>query len=282
MRELLDFFVRNSKWFVFIVYVLISCVLLFTRNPYQHHVYMTSANTVAAGVYSLSNNIYSYFNLREINDDLNQRNAELQTELIQLKSRLQEIDDNISSDTVITTENGQYQFIVAHVINNSVSRPYNYLTINKGYADGIRPEMGVIDQNGVVGSVNVVSEHAARVISVLNNNFHVSCKIKSSQYFGSLSWPGGDPRIAELEDIPRHSQVKPGDTIVTTGFSAVFPPDILVGVVMAPPKGKKMSLSNIKVRLATDFSTLSTVQVVVNSKRKELADIEETDANSNK
>lgn len=279
MRELLDFFVRNSKWFVFIIYVVMSCVLLFTRNPYQHHIYMTSANTVTAGVFSLSNNITSYFNLREINSDLNERNAALEAEVFALKSELQKIDDARHTDTIVETETGQYQFIVAHVINNSISKPYNYITINKGYADGIRPEMGVIDQNGVVGAVNVVAAHSARVISVLNQNFHVSCKVKSSQHFGSLTWQGGDPRVALLEDLPRHSQVKPGDTIVTTGFSAVFPPDIPVGRIMKPQNGKELSTSNLKVQLSTDFARLSTVQVVVNAQRKEIADIEATDDN---
>lgn len=279
MRELLDFFVRNSKWFVFIIYVVMSCVLLFTSNPYQHHIYMTSANTVTAGVFSLSNNITSYFNLREINSDLNERNATLEAEVLALKSELQKIDDARHTDTIVETETGQYQFIVAHVINNSISKPYNYITINKGYADGIRPEMGVIDQNGVVGAVNVVAAHSARVISVLNQNFHVSCKVKSSQHFGSLTWQGGDPRVALLEDLPRHSQVKPGDTIVTTGFSAVFPPDIPVGRIMKPQNGKELSTSNLKVLLSTDFSRLSTVQVVVNAQRKEIADIEATDDN---
>lgn len=279
MRELFDFFVRNSKWFVFIIYVVISCVLLFSRNPYQHHVYMTSANTVSATVFTLSNNVTSYFNLREINSDLNERNAVLQAEVLALKEKLQNLDDRRQTDTIVETETGQYQFIVAHVINNSISRPYNYITINKGYADGIRPEMGVIDQNGVVGAVNVVAEHSARVISVLNQSFHVSCKVKSTQHFGSLSWQGGDTRVAMLEDLPRHAQVKPGDTIVTTGFSAVFPPDIPVGYILPPQKGKELSTSNLKVRLSTDFTRLSTVQVVVNARRKEIVDIEATDDN---
>ena len=279
MRELLDFLVKNLKWFVFVFYVVVSCVLLFSGNPYQHHVYLTSANTVSAGIYSVSNRFYSYFNLKEINDGLNERNAELQTRVLDLEQRLQDIQDRMDSDTLITTESSQYEFVVAHVINNSISRTCNYLTINKGSADGIRPEMGVIDQTGVVGSVNVVAEHSARVISVRNPNFHVSCKIKGSEHFGSLSWDGNDPRIAILEDLPQHSQVKAGDTIVTTGFSSVFPPDMNVGYVLPPEKGKKLSFNSVKVRLATDFTTLSTVQVVVNSLRTEVQALEATDSN---
>lgn len=279
MRELLDFLVKNCKWFVFIAYVAISCVLLFSSNPYQHHVYLTSANTVSAGIYNISNRFYSYFHLKEINDGLNERNAELQTRVLDLEQRLQDIQDQYDSDTIVTTSTSQYEFVVAHVINNSIARTNNYITINKGSADGIRPEMGVIDQTGVVGSVNVVAEHSARVISVLNPNFHVSCKIKGSEHFGSLSWDGKNPTEAVLEDLPQHSQVKAGDTIVTTGFSSVFPPDMNVGYVLPPEKGKKLSFNSLRVRLATDFTTLGTVQVVVNSLRNEVQALEATDSN---
>lgn len=277
MRELLDFLVKNCKWFVFIIYVIISCVLLFSTNPYQHHVYLTSANAVSAGIYSVSDKFYSYFHLKEINEGLNERNAYLQTRVLDLEQQLQTIRDRIDSDTVIVTESSQYEFVVAHVINNSISHAFNYITINKGAADGIRPEMGVIDQNGVVGSINVVGEHSARVISVLNPKFHVSCKIKGSEHFGSLSWDGKDPTVAILEDLPQHSQVKAGDTIVTTGFSSVFPPDINVGYVLPPEKGKKLVFNNLKVRLATDFTTLGTVQVVVNSLLSETRALEASD-----
>lgn len=130
--------------------------------------------------------------------------------------------------------------------------------------------------------MNVVGEHSARVISVLNPNFHVSCKIKGTDHFGSLSWDGKDPTTALLEDMPQHAQVQVGDTILTTGFSAVFPPDIYVGYVLGQGKAnKRLSLSNLHVRLATDFTTLSTVQVVVNTrhafvlKRLEAADTNE-------
>lgn len=254
-------------------------MLLFSGNPYQHHVYLTSANTVSATLYGISNKFYSYFNLKEINDGLNERNAELQSRVLDLEHRLQAIQDRIDSDTVITTQTSQYEFVVAHVINNSIARTNNYITINKGTADGIRPEMGVIDQTGVVGSVNVVAEHSARVISVLNPDFHVSCKIKGSEHFGSLSWDGKNPSEAVLEDLPQHAQVKVGDTIVTTGFSSVFPPDMPVGYVLPPENGKKLSFNSLRVRLATDFTTLGTVQVVVNSLRTEVKELEAADTN---
>lgn len=151
MRELLDFFVRNSKWFVFMICVLASCAMLFSSNPYQHHVYLTSANAVTAAVYSAASNVHAYFNLRDKNDDLNMRNAELQKQVIALKQQLTDLYDLQAADTVMATDSSTFEFVVAHVISNSIARPFNYITIDKGSADGIAPDMGVIDQNGVVG-----------------------------------------------------------------------------------------------------------------------------------
>ena len=175
-------------------YVVLSCILLFQKNPYQHHVYLTSANAVASGTYSLSNEITSYFNLREINADLNARNAALQQEVVNLREQLDILHEKNFTDTMKVDSTMQhFEFIVAHVINNSVSKPYNYITINKGSNDGLKPEWGVIDQNGVVGIVSNVGPHTARVISLLNPNFRLSCKVKNSDGFGSLDGTAPTP-----------------------------------------------------------------------------------------
>ena len=179
MHELFSFFIRWSKWFVFVFFVALSCALLFSGNPYQHHVYLTSANSVASGIYNMRNSVASYFDLREINEDLNLRNAALESEVLALREQIREADARIQTDTMrLPGVLAQYNFVVAHVISNSIARPHNYITINKGTADGIAPEMGVIDHNGVVGIVNVAGPHSARIISLLNPHFKLSCKIK--------------------------------------------------------------------------------------------------------
>lgn len=250
-------------------------MLLFHDNPYQRHVYLTSANAVSSAVYDVSNNVTSYFNLHDINEDLNRRNAVLEKEVINLRERLQSYAELVYKDTMrVDSGIDHFDFIVAHVINNSVSRPYNYLTVNKGRLDGVRPELGVIDQNGVVGIVSVTSDHSARVISLLNPDFRLSCKIKGSDHFGSLVWNGNDPTRALLEELPRHTVFHPGDTVVTSGYSAVFPPGLPVGVILDDNREHNENFFTLDVRLFADFTTLSNVQIVVNNYGDELAEVE--------
>ena len=282
MRELIDFFIRNSKWFVFTFFVAISLSMLFKHNPYQQHVYMTSAGKVASSVYSVSNNITSYFNLRENNEDLNRRNADLQLEVIALREQVQRMQEEYGCDSLtLAPVLRHYDFIVARVINNSVMHPHNYITLNKGSEDGIAAEMGVIDQNGVVGVVNVVGPHAARVISLLNPNFRLSCKIKGNDSFGSLVWDGQDPQYALLEELPRHTVFQRGDTVITSGYSAVFPEGIPVGIVEQGDEKHNENFFTLKVRLLSDFSKLNNVQVVINHDADEIRAIEtDTDTDS--
>ena len=264
MHELFVFFARNSKWFVFAIYIVLSIMLLAGGDPYHRHLYLTSANSVTASVYDVCNSATGYFNLRELNTDLNRRNAELQAEVLALRSRLQLEEEKTMTDTmVVDSTMTPFRFIVANVINNSVARPYNYLTLNKGSLDGVSPEMGVIDASGVVGIVSVVGPHSARVLSLLNPNFRLSCKLKGSDSFGSLVWDGRDPEVALLEELPRHTVYEPGDTVVTSGYSAVFPPGLPVGIVLDDDYQKNENFFTLKVRLLSDFSALNNVQVVV-------------------
>lgn len=271
MNELFSFIVKHSKWLVFAFYVTISCMLLFNDDPYRRHVYMTSAGRMASNVYKGANNISSYFDLREINSDLNRRNAELQAQIVSLESTIDRLREASFTDTLVVDSGVKpFEFIVANVIHNSISRPLNYITIDKGSADGIRPELGVIDRNGVVGIVSTTGPHSARVISLLNPNFRLSCKIKKSEYFGSLVWDGASPDEALLEELPRHSVYEPGDTIVTSGYSAVFPAGLPVGTVIDAATDRNQNFFTLRIKLLTDFTTLGNVQIVVNNQAEEL------------
>ncbi len=283
MNELFSFFVKHSKWFVVTFFVVVSCALLFRSDPYRQYLYVTSASRLATGVYSAANGMTSYFNLHEINEDLNRRNAELQAELAALNRQLDAYRENSFTDTLVVDSGVRpFEFIVAHVINNSISRPFNYLTINKGTRDGVRPELGVIDRNGVVGIVSNTGPNSARVISLLNPHFRLSCKLKSTDYFGSLVWNGEAPDEALLEELPRHTVFHVGDTVVTSGFSAVFPAGLPVGVVMGNESDRSQNFFTLKVRLLADFTTLGNVQVVVNNQADELRALSAGEENDSK
>ncbi len=283
MNELFGFIVRHSKWLVFAFFVTISCTLLFNDDPYRRHVFMTSAGRMAATVYKGANNVTSYFDLREINGDLNRRNAELQAEIVRMQETIDRLREQNYTDT-LALDSGvrHFDFIVAHVINNSISHPFNYLTINKGRSDGIKPELGVIDRNGVVGIVSTTGAHSARVISLLNPHFRLSCKIKRSDYFGSLVWDGANPSQALLEELPRHTVFEPGDTIVTSGYSAVFPSGLPVGVIIGADTDRNQNFFTLRVRLLADFTTLGNVQVVINNQAEEIRALSAGEENDSK
>ncbi|MBD5367080.1 MAG: rod shape-determining protein MreC [Muribaculaceae bacterium] len=275
MHNLFNFLLRYRAWIVFIIYVVLSCVMLFSDNPYQRHVYMTSASKVSASVYDVAHSVTGYFHLRSINDDLQRRNAQLESEVIALRSMVNGLELELSSDSITVAEPlKEFDFILASVINNSITHPHNFITISKGSADGVEPEMGVVDQNGVVGVVNITGQHYSRIISLLNPDFRLSCKLKDSDVIGSLVWDGKSPREALLEELPKHTVYAPGDTIITSGYSAVFPEGIPVGVVMANERTHDDNFFTLRVKLLTDFTKLSTVRLVVSNNRDEIKELE--------
>ena len=275
MRNLINFLIRFSSWILFMVFVTISCVLLFQNNPYQHSIYLSSANALSTSLYNGAHSVTSYFSLRDINEDLTRRNAQLESQVLALKSQIARYKIAEYAATVpVDTSLARYNFIIAHVINNSVHRPHNYITLDKGSLDGIAEEMGVVNENGVVGIVNKVGPHSARVISVLNNYLRVSAKVKASEQVGSLVWDGKKPSEAILEELPRHATFKVGDTVVTSGYSTVFPEGVPVGIVTKPLKDYDENFFALRVRLFTDFSTLNTVRVVRDMMKPELLEVE--------
>lgn len=275
MNNLLYLLLKWRPWMLLTIYVTLSCVLLFGSNPYQHSAYLTSANSVISTIYNTSTSITSYFNLRDINEDLQRRNAELEMDALRMRQRILQLEEyelnaTVKPDSALM----RYNFIVAHVINNTTSRSHNYLTLNKGSLDGVKPEMGVVDQNGVVGKVDVVGAHSSRVISLLNDYFKLSCKVKNTAHIGSLSWDGKDSKYALLLELPRHSVFNRGDTIVTSGYSTAFPEGVPVGLVDEGLPDFDENFLTVKVRLLPDFSKLSMVRLVVDNLADEIKSVE--------
>lgn len=276
MRNLLNFLIKYSTWFVFTFYVLISCVLLVNSSKNHHSLFMTSANVVGGVVYGTVSEVYEYFGLRAVNERLQESNANLQNEVLNLRNVIAQYKI-LLQDTTPEWSATRFNYIGASVINNSTRHPRNYFTINRGSAEGVKPGMGIIDQSGIVGIVDVTGRHTARAISLLNQNQHFSAKIKGTPYIGSLTWKGDDPSITYLEEVPRHAKYQIGDTIVTSGFSTTFPEGIDVGTIIGRIKTNDDTFYVLKVRLSSNFKSLGTVRIIKDELKHELDSIQSFD-----
>ncbi len=277
MRNLLNFIIRYSTWFVFTFYVLISVILLVLGNRYRQSVYLTSANVISGGLYNGASQVTGYFHLRSINESLQANNAKLQNEVLNLKSQLAQYKVLLSDTATPLPSRDRYNYIAAAVINNNTRHPKNFFTIDRGSIDGVERGMGVIDHNGVVGIVNVTGPHMARVISLLNETQHFSVKLKDTAFVGSLNWKGKDASIAYVEEIPRHVEYNIGDTIVTSGYSTTFPEGIPVGTILNRVKSHDDSFFTFKIKLMPDFKSLSTVRVIKDIYKEEIDSLADFD-----
>ena len=276
MRNLLNFFLKYNYWFLFILLEVISFALLFRFNNYQGSAFFTSSNQVAGMVYEAANNVTGYFHLKSINDDLVQENVELELQIERLRSALMELTaDSVGLEKMKLDALKGYDIYRANVINNSLTHVDNYITIDKGENDGIRPEMGVINGSGVVGIVYHTSANYSVVIPILNSKSSISCKIKRSDYFGFLKWDGGSSEYAIVKDMPRHSLFSLGDTIVTSGHSAVFPGGIPIGTVEDMSDSHDGLSYLLKVKLFTDFGRLNDVRVIAQKGLEEQIELEQ-------
>ena len=274
MRNLIDFITRYNHWFVFVILEVISFVLLFKFNSYQGSVWFSSANTVAGKVYEADAAVKTFFSLTKINQQLNVRNLYLEQTVRKLSEQVHA--ETGDSSWLLRTQAQvlkDYKLIPAKVITNSVDKRDNFITIDKGRADGVRPDMGVACGTGIVGVVYMVSEHYAVVIPILNSKSNISVTIRKRGYFGYLHWTGGASDLAYVDDIPRHAHFRLGDLVETSGYSAMFPPGIIAGQILHVYNSRDGLSYRVQVRLTTDFGNLRDVCVIDNSAMKERIDL---------
>lgn len=274
MRNLIEFLAKHHHWFVFILLEAISFTLLFRYNNYQNSVWFSSANVVTGKVYEWSSQLEKFFSLATVNQHLTQRNLALEQKVVELSEKLTTVTkDSSYVKADVTQQLSQFKQIPAKVVSNSLKDANNLMTIDKGSVDGVRKDMGVVSGTGVVGIVYLVSSHYAVVIPLLNAKSNVSCKIENRDYFGFLNWRGGSTDQAFLDDIPRHARFKLHENIVTSGYSSVFPPGILVGKILHVYNSPDGASYRLCVQLATDFSTLRDVSVIDNTLLKERIEV---------
>lgn len=266
MKNLLDFLARYNHWLLFIILEVASFVLLFQFNNYQGSVWFTSANAVSGKVFEWSASVEQFFALTKVNEALTQRNLLLEQQVRLLTDSIQQRD---GAATLLQKQQLQlladYRLIPAKVVSNTVNRRDNFITIDKGAKDGVKKDMGVVCGNGVVGIVYLVSDHYSILLPVLNSQSNISCTIKGRGYFGYLHWTGGATNLAYVDDIPRHAHFKLYDLVVTSGYSSVFPPGILVGKILHVYNSSDGLSYRLNVKLSTDFANLRDVCVIDNT-----------------
>ncbi len=268
--------IHHYALLLFLFLEVVSLIFVFNYNKYQRVQYLNSSSRITASVFNSFDAVVKYFELAKVNRNLAAENARLKSAL-QFNSEIKTDQGQIEIDSL--QANSKFYYFPAKVINNSVNKKLNYITLNKGSNDGVQPDMGIVSPEGIVGVVISVSESYAMGFSVLNSRWGPSGKLKKSGFFGPIEWDGDDYQIADLREIPFHVELEVGDTIVTSGYSTVFPEGLMIGTVQSffQPEGE--SFYTIRVKLATDFKSIHFVNVIENRDKKELIKLEERKEN---
>ncbi len=272
MKEIIKLILKYHFTIIFILLEALSFSLIVLHNNYQRTVFSGYTTSFFSTISAVVTEIDDYLYLKVANEKLVVENTNLRNQIEKLKV----ICELAQADTLwkkIDSTDAAYVFKTADIVNAGFNKTKNYITIDKGSDDGIQPEMAVCSSEGVIGVVERVSKHYAKVLPLINTNLRVSAKIQKNGYYGSLQWDGNDYRYSYLNDIPFHVNAMVGDTIVTSGFSTIFPEGRLIGFVESVNKETANFLS-IKVKLATDFKRILDVYVIAHTKRQEQRQLE--------
>jgi rod shape-determining protein MreC len=267
MINLFYFLSRYGGLLTFAVLELFSLWLIVRYNQTQRDIWLNSSRYYSGILYDKTARLSDLAGLARTADSLAQENA-------QLYARLYSQLALAGPETPIDTALGTFDFLPARIIKNSITLPDNNITLDKGLRDGIRPGMGVMLSNGVLGIVRSASPRFCRVVSVLNSQSHLSVAIQRNQAFGTLTWDGSDPGTLILEEVPKQIALMRGDTVVTSGFSVVFPPGIPIGVVSAHKVPPGSSTLRAEVRIFANLATVQRAYIIRNRFMDELGSLE--------
>lgn len=264
MQQIINFLIRYKTFLLYILLLLITFVFTFQSHSYHQSKFLNSANYITGSIFELSSNTTSYFDLREENKSLLKENEILRRRLY----------NNQSSGTPIIDSTITYTVITGQVVKNSYANQRNYITINKGAADSISQDMGVITDKGILGIVENTSNGFASVQSILNDKSKINAKIKNSNHFGSLVWDTKSYTTVQLTDIPRLAPLTIGDTILTGASSSIFPENIPIGTISRFDLDNSKSFYFIDVKLFNDMTNIKNVYIIKNLNRKEVIELE--------
>jgi rod shape-determining protein MreC len=268
MQQIFNFIYKNSNRLLFLLLLGISFFLTIQSHSYHRSKVISSANFLSGGVYERINNVSEYLNLRTQNDALAQENAKL-------RSLLFDVNDTAAIPKLDSIKGlHPTDIIVSKVIHNSFNAHENYLTLNSGSLQGVKPDMGVINSLGIVGIIDNTSTNYATVVSILNIKSQINAKLKKSNHFGSLGWNGKSTGYVQLTDIPRLAAIRKGDTIVTGGESVIFPENINIGTVDRIYVDNQTNYYTLDVKLFNDMTNLGHVYIIKSKGREEIINLE--------
>ena len=280
MKALLYFFIRNAHWFLATLLIGFSFYLVFSFNSFHRSVFLSSANVVVGTTYTVFANVESFFQLRRNNAQLLERNIQLEKELQIIRAYM---GSRLGLDSMevqafvrdsIDAETQRFDFISARVVYASTTALNNYITIDRGAAHGIRRNMGVISNEGIVGIVSEVGQRFSVVLPVINPRFRLSARLQQSENVGSIAWSGANAHEAQLIELPRHEFFRRGDTVVTS-FSRIFPQNLVIGFVTGQSETIDGNFNTFTIRLATNFNTLQQVFVIEDRHFDEQSELEQ-------
>lgn len=280
MNNLLKFIARYQIVILFIFLELLAVAIIVQNNKYHKAGFLNTSNFITGNINTFYSNFTAYLHLKDANKALAEENARLHNQLYQVEYMLipHSVGDSVTTgtiqiqinDTIIIDTIQSFEYVPALTISNSINKMYNYVFLDKGKKDGVKTDMGVINQNGVVGIVVNVSNSYSVVMPLVNEKSKLSVKIKNQGYFGTLNWKLGEPEYAYISEIPKHVQLNQGDSVITSGYSQIFPEGKLVGFVEKTEVEEGSSFLNLKIKLAVDFAKLHYVYVLNNLASDEL------------
>ncbi|MCF8226145.1 MAG: rod shape-determining protein MreC [Bacteroidales bacterium] len=266
MREILWLLKNYYHVLLFILLEVLALSLLSRHNAYQHSKLVNLNREIAGTLYKNIEGAREYLYLRKNNEILVKENT-------RLRNRISEIENQHPATSPTFQKKGSYLYTTARVVHSTHFKQYNYITIDKGRKHGIRRDMAVIGEEGIVGIVLESSANFSTVLPVINRDFRLSVRLKNNNYVGIILWDGQSPEFAILNEIPQHAEISGGDTIITSGYSAIFPEGRFVGTI-EEFEMQEGNFYRIKVELGTNFFSLFYVNVISNFNQQEQHEIE--------
>lgn len=258
MRNIILLIQRFYLFLLFLALQVGALYILFSNNNFHRAEFIRQSNDWTGYIFSKRSQLSEYLRLGEINDELSLENAVLRSERPENYLILRNKTDTVNDAKAIQ----RYVYRTATVVNASVNREKNFITLDRGLLSGVGPDMGVISGGALVGVVRSASEHFSVVMPVIHADFRASVKLKKSGMIGLLQWRGGSPDRAQVIEIPKNFPVHEGDTIVTSGYSTFYPSEIMVGTIEEIDDESSNEYHVLNIALEANFRMLSKVQVV--------------------